>query len=285
METVCLSITELEEREVIILLIKIGFPKNLAWILDRFKLRLDGLELYKLYKIYRWMIDEDLASDLLKDHRLAEIVTRLLNITTVIVKRRLNDRSIHEAVNTWCNHREAAMERYGHISTWDTSRVTDMSWLFYNKGSFNDDISSWDVSNVTKMQVMFSSATSFNKPLNKWNVSSVQNMTAMFSNASAFNQSLDNWDVSNVMNMTGLFMAATSFNQSLATWNVSKKTKTRDMFLGAHSFNNNQSLPAWYKMLVMTKRQAILQNNWSGLSLETAFRKVSIVDNSSRTEE
>ena len=46
-------------------------------------------------------------------------------------------------------------ERYGKISTWDTSLITDMSGLFKNKKDFNHNIEEWDVSNVTNMNEMF----------------------------------------------------------------------------------------------------------------------------------
>ena len=81
------------------------------------------------------------------------------------------------------------------------------------------DISNWDVSNVTDMEGMFHKATSFNQPLNKWNVSNVEYMVAMFANANSFNQPLNNWNVSKVESMVGMFDEATSFNQPLhAPW-------------------------------------------------------------------
>ena len=45
------------------------------------------------------------------------------------------------------------------------------------------EISNWDVSNVTDMEGMFGCANSFNQPLNNWNVSNVTNMEQMFQNA------------------------------------------------------------------------------------------------------
>ena len=40
------------------------------------------------------------------------------------------DESIRTAVRAWMEDRAAAEATYGHISTWGTSGVTDMSWLF-----------------------------------------------------------------------------------------------------------------------------------------------------------
>ena len=40
---------------------------------------------------------------------------------------------------------------YGPIEDWDTSLVTDMSWLFFQKSTFNADISKWQVGKVTNM--------------------------------------------------------------------------------------------------------------------------------------
>ena len=51
----------------------------------------------------------------------------------------------------WRSDREAAELKYGHISQWDTSEVTDMSTLFSDMEDFNDNISQWNVDNVTKM--------------------------------------------------------------------------------------------------------------------------------------
>ena len=69
---------------------------------------------------------------------------------------------------------------HGPIGTWDVSRITDMSHIFFRATSFNGDISKWDVSRVTDMSSMFSYANSFNGDLSKWDVSSVKDMTEMF---------------------------------------------------------------------------------------------------------
>ena len=134
------------------------------------------------------------------------------------------------------------IDKYGHISEWNVSNVTDMSNLF-NESDFNEDISNWDVSNVTNMEFMFCDANQFNQPLNSWNVSNVKKMNWMFSGAESFNQPLDNWDVSNVKDMSFMFAYAIRFNQPLNDWNVSNVIYMFCMFNNAHSFN--QPLNKW----------------------------------------
>ena len=94
---------------------------------------------------------------------------------------------------------------YGEINTWDTSLITDMSYLFYKAYYFNHDISDWDVSNVTNMERMFRSAYAFNQDISDWDVSSVTTMEWMFFEAESFNQDISDWDVSSVTYMDGMF--------------------------------------------------------------------------------
>jgi surface protein len=91
-----------------------------------------------------------------------------------------SDDDIRAAVDAWCRDPVVAEIKYGHISGWDTSLVTNMSKLFDNTRNFNDDISQWTVSNVTNMYCMFYNAPAFNQPLEQWNVGNVTNMRSMF---------------------------------------------------------------------------------------------------------
>ncbi len=131
----------------------------------------------------------------------------------------------------------------GNLSGWDTSSVTDMSYMFYGATSFNQPIGTWNTSSVTDMSYMFYGATSFNQPIGSWDTSSVADMVAMFYHATSFNQPIGSWDTSSVTSMGSMFAFAASFNQPLNTWNTSKVLDISGMFNGAVSFN--QPLDAW----------------------------------------
>ena len=87
--------------------------------------------------------------------------------------------------------KQSVVTKYGDISNWDVSKVTNMKKLF-SFTPFNQPLNDWNVSNVEDMEQMFKNATSFNQPLNKWNVSKLWkgNMGKMFWNADSFNQPL-----------------------------------------------------------------------------------------------
>ena len=116
-------------------------------------------------------------------------------------------------VNLWCFSQEKCTNQYGHISTWNVSNITDMSYIFNNIKNFNQPLGSWDVSQVTNMSNMFNNTKHFNQPLGSWNISQVTDMSNMFNNAESFNQPLGSWDVSNVINMNKMFYKTKKFIQ------------------------------------------------------------------------
>ena len=124
-----------------------------------------------------------------------------------------------------------------NISSWDVSNVTTMFGMFELAIDFNQPIGDWDVSKVTTMGHMFQLASSFNQPIGNWDVSSVTYMGAMFYVNDSFNQPIGNWDVSNVTDMGVMFYLATSFNQPIENWNTSNVTDMGGMFQSAGVFN------------------------------------------------
>ena len=73
----------------------------------------------------------------------------------------MTDSTIYTARDAWLADATAAEATYGHISTWETSGVTEMSMLFCGDSGvfpcnpaakfFNEDITAWDTSGATNM--------------------------------------------------------------------------------------------------------------------------------------
>jgi hypothetical protein len=64
---------------------------------------------------------------------------------------RLTDENFKQAIALWFENKEQCKFRFGHISDWKTSRVTNMERAFYERRDFNEDIGRWNVGNVTNM--------------------------------------------------------------------------------------------------------------------------------------
>ncbi|KAL7536385.1 hypothetical protein ACHAXR_009334 [Thalassiosira sp. AJA248-18] len=90
------------------------------------------------------------------------------------------------------------------MNSWCVANVTDMSTLFFDATSFNEDISAWYVSSVTEMGYMFGDGEAFNGNLSTWDVLSVTDLHWMFLSATSFNGDLSNWDVSSVTIMKSM---------------------------------------------------------------------------------
>ena len=129
--------------------------------------------------------------------------------TTLVVSA---NEQLRIAVASYLSDPNAAIATYGKISTWDTSRVTDMSFLFSGATSFDADISGWSTGAVTNMQEMFKGASAFNQDISGWDVTRVYSMMGMFEDASAFNQDLSGWDASSAQSMEDMFLNADSLD-------------------------------------------------------------------------
>ena len=130
-----------------------------------------------------------------------------------------------------------------NISGWNTSIVTNMGFMFNNATAFNQPIGSWITTSVINMQNMFTNATVFNQPIGSWITTSVTSMAGMFQGATAFNQPIGSWITTSVTSMVAMFRDATAFNQPIGSWITTSVTDMNGTFQGATAFN--QPIGSW----------------------------------------
>eukprot|EP00439_Symbiodinium_sp_Y106_P080847 s26_g19.t1 len=122
---------------------------------------------------------------------------------------------------------------WGPSSEWDVSAVSNMSGLFEDLASFNEEIQPWNTSRVADMSHMFRNAFSFNQPIDMWDTSAVRDMSHMFHQAFSFNGSIGQWDMSAVQATRYMFKSASRFNQPIGAWITGKIEDMSHMFEGA----------------------------------------------------
>ena len=77
-------------------------------------------------------------------------------------------KGLRKVVDDWIaggTTRDTVETTYGLIQNWDTSEVTSMAFLFYNKQTFDADLSKWNVAKVTNMGWSTFQFPLFNSPL------------------------------------------------------------------------------------------------------------------------
>ena len=76
--------------------------------------------------------------------------------------------SLKTAVNAWLSDETIATQTYGHISTWQTQNVTDISGIsdtFLFSTLSTGDISTWDIPNIPNVKLKFTKKHSTHDPL------------------------------------------------------------------------------------------------------------------------
>ena len=152
------------------------------------------------------------------------------------------------------------------VSSFDTSKVTDMSFMFYQAGYQKPDtriidVEYFDTSSVDDMQLMFanfainSSYVSYN--FNRWNVSKVNSTADMFMNfgtnaTEKVELSLDNWNLESAKYIYYTFLNVGRNGQGVdiqaSGWNLPVLTSVESVFtsVGANGSGPvNITAPNW----------------------------------------
>ena len=98
-----------------------------------------------------------------------------------------------------------------NINLLDTSKTTDMSWLFSGSAKLTElNLNSWDTKNVLTIQGIFSETHSLEKLyVNDWDTSKMKDMGLAFHNTKSLTElDVSKWNTSNVTNLYGIFYGA-----------------------------------------------------------------------------
>ena len=63
---------------------------------------------------------------------------------------------------------------------WETSQVTDMSYMFHTTNQANPDVENWETSHVTNMDFMFAYTPNANPNTSAWSLESITNIDNIF---------------------------------------------------------------------------------------------------------
>ena len=125
------------------------------------------------------------------------------------------------------------------LSSFDTSKVTDMSYMFYGMSNLTSlNLSNFDTSNVTKMYAMFSNMSNLTTlDLSNFNTSNITNTYKMFSGMSNLTTlNLSSFNTSQVTYMSSMFWGTSNLTTlDLSNFDTSKVTDMQYMFAGMSS--------------------------------------------------
>lgn len=137
-----------------------------------------------------------------------------------------------------------------NLSNFDTSKVTNMEGMFSEVSKLtNLDLSSFDTSRVTNMGLMFSFTSKLaSLNLSNFNTSQVTVMNRMFSNMSNLaSLDLSSFDTSQVTEMSSMFYNTPNLTSlDLSTFDTSKVTDMNSIFALANSYVSKDKLETIY---------------------------------------
>ena len=124
-------------------------------------------------------------------------------------------------------------------SIWDTSNVTNMSYMFGSCSKLTTlDVSKFNTSNVTNMSAMFKGCSNLTTlDVSKFNTSKVTNMNDMFYNCSNLTTlDVSKFNTSNVTNMSNMFCGCSKLTTlDTSNFNTSNVTNMNYMFGGCNN--------------------------------------------------
>ena len=121
-----------------------------------------------------------------------------------------------------------------NLNNLNTSKVTNMQYMFINSAATSIDLSSFNTSRVTNMSQMFSNSKATSLDLSNFNTTNVTNMAYMFQGCTTAVLNLSNFDTSNVTAMHGMFASSAATEiKGLDKFVTANVTNMYRMFYGS----------------------------------------------------
>ena len=156
------------------------------------------------------------------------------------------------------------------LSEWDTSNVTTMRGLFglcgYYSDSFYVDVSKFDTSKVVNMSRMFYSCNSQVTGYEYWDTSNVTNMYRMFCDCGTITElDLSRWDTSKVTDMMQMFYYSNNLKTIYVSdlWSNESVVDSRQMFRDCHKLVGGNGT-AWSSSKVTAEYACVDGENTPG---------------------
>ena len=136
------------------------------------------------------------------------------------------------------------------MELWDTSKVTDMSYLFYHTGvSSIGPLATWNVGAVTDMSYAFFYLTGLTslQPLALWRPSSLTNARSMFQDSGITSLSgLEDWDTQNLQTAQDMFSETPiTDTDALADWDTGNLQTMTHMFFNCPNLSDISAVMGW----------------------------------------
>ncbi|WEV72515.1 BspA family leucine-rich repeat surface protein [Bifidobacterium sp. ESL0790] len=136
---------------------------------------------------------------------------------------------------------DTALTEVKGINAWDTGKVSDMSYMFYQCRSLDGlgDLSGWRTDNVTNMEGMFRYDIALKDVdgMAGWNTTKVTSMAGMFQRNRQRTDlgDVSGWNTANVTQMWDMFGGDNNLTElDVSRWNTSKVTSMTYMFQGTN---------------------------------------------------
>ncbi|WEV64076.1 BspA family leucine-rich repeat surface protein [Bifidobacterium sp. ESL0732] len=159
------------------------------------------------------------------------------------------------------------LERIDGLRTFDTTRVTNMIGVFNTTNLASIDLSTWDTSKATDVGSLFANDTSLTTlNLNGWDTRKVTEMGNMFFNdTSLITLDLNGWDTSRVSSMNGMLPP------NLKALRLGKKTILKNAINNA-AFGHVAQSGTWIDKSGSHNPPNSLNPSWSGSTAQLAAR-------------